>query len=163
LIDLDHNETLLNLQQGSFPLFGTDAQHRRRRRKRRPAGLAAHPWKPLILHCDFQRVDAGHAIHQRVPLHFINADIAPGVKISGGNVSHAHNDIEVSCLPQDLPAFIEVDLKDLEVRPLDPRSELVFPAGCHAGHCTVTIMSWCRSRPRRRRRADEAAGEAPPA
>jgi large subunit ribosomal protein L25 len=88
-----------------------------------------HPWKPLVLHVDFQRVDMGHAIHQRVPLHFINADIAPGVKLSGGHVAHVHNEIEVSCLPQDLPAFIEVDLKDLEAGHSIHAPSSIFPAG----------------------------------
>jgi large subunit ribosomal protein L25 len=129
LIDIDHNEILLNLGKEAFHasvltlLIDGVAESVVLRDSQR------HPWKPLILHCDFQRVDAVHAIHQRVPLHFINADIAPGVKIAGGNVSHTHNDIEVSCLPQDLPAYIEVDLKDLEAGQSIHASDLVFPAG----------------------------------
>ena len=129
LIDIDHNEILLNLGKEAFHasvltlnIDGIAESVVLRDSQR-------HPWKPLILHCDFQRVDAQHAIHQRVPLHFINADIAPGVKISGGNVSHTHNDIEVSCLPQDLPAYIEVDLQNLEAGHSIHASELVFPAG----------------------------------
>jgi large subunit ribosomal protein L25 len=129
LIDIDHNEILLNLGKEAFHasvltlnIDGVAESVVLRDSQR-------HPWKPLILHCDFQRVDAAHAIHQRVPLHFINADIAPGVKISGGNVSHTHNDIEVSCLPQDLPAYIEVDLQHLEAGHSIHASELVFPAG----------------------------------
>jgi large subunit ribosomal protein L25 len=129
LIDIDHNEILLNLGKEAFHasvltlnIDGVAESVVLRDSQR-------HPWKPLILHCDFQRVDAAHAIHQRVPLHFINADIAPGVKISGGNVSHTHSDIEVSCLPQDLPAYIEVDLQHLEAGHSIHASELVFPAG----------------------------------
>jgi large subunit ribosomal protein L25 len=129
LIDIDHNEILLNLGKEAFHasvltlnIDGVVESVVLRDSQR-------HPWKPLILHCDFQRVDAVHAIHQRVPLHFINADIAPGVKISGGNVSHTHNDIEVSCLPQDLPAYIEVDLQNLEAGHSIHASELIFPAG----------------------------------
>lgn len=129
LIDIDHNEILLNLRKEAFHssvltlnVDGVVESVVLRDSQR-------HPWKPLILHCDFQRVDAAHAIHQRVPLHFINADIAPGVKISGGNVAHVHNDVEVTCLPQDLPAYIEVDLKDLEAGHSIHASELVFPAG----------------------------------
>ena len=129
LIDIDHNEILLNLGKEAFHasvltlnIDGVAESVVLRDSQR-------HPWKPLILHCDFQRVDAVHAIHQRVPLHFINADIAPGVKISGGNVSHTHNDIEVSCLPQDLPAYIEVDLQNLEAGHSIHASELIFPAG----------------------------------
>jgi len=86
-----------------------------------------HPWKPLVLHCDFLRVDATHTIEQRIPLHFLNGEIAPGVKLEGGAVAAAINDIEVSCLPQDLPAFIEVDLKDLAMGDTIHLSELVFP------------------------------------
>ncbi|MEF8698267.1 MAG: 50S ribosomal protein L25/general stress protein Ctc [Candidatus Accumulibacter sp. UW26] len=129
LIDIDHNQILLNLGKEAFHasvltlVIDGVAESVVLRDSQR------HPWKPLILHCDFQRVDAVHAIHQRVPLHFINTDIAPGVKISGGSVSHTHNDIEVSCLPQDLPAYIEVDLKDLEAGQSIHSSDLVFPAG----------------------------------
>ena len=72
-------------------------------------------------------MDATHAIHQRIPLHFLNGDIAPGVKLEGGAVAPALNDIEVSCLPQHLPAFIEVDLKDLALGDTIHVSELVFP------------------------------------
>ena len=88
-----------------------------------------HAYKPLVLHVDFQRVDTTHAIHQKVPLHFINAEIAPGVKLAGSNVSPAMNEIEVTCLPQDLPAFIEVDLKSLEGGQSLHVSQLVFPNG----------------------------------
>jgi large subunit ribosomal protein L25 len=88
-----------------------------------------HPYKALVLHCDFQRVDTTHAIHQKVPLHFINADLAPGVKLTGGSVSHVMGEIEVTCLPQDLPAFIEVDLKDLAAGQSIHISQLTFPAG----------------------------------
>jgi large subunit ribosomal protein L25 len=88
-----------------------------------------HPYKPLVLHVDFLRVDTTHAIHQKVPLHFINADIAVGVKIGGGLVSHAMNDIDVTCLPQDLPAFIEVDLKDLDGGQTLHVSQLSYPNG----------------------------------
>ena len=88
-----------------------------------------HPYKPLVLHVDFQRVDATHAIHQKVPLHFVNADQAPGVKLGGGVVSHAMNEIDVACLPQDLPAFIEVDLKELAAGQTLHVSQLTFPKG----------------------------------
>ena len=88
-----------------------------------------HPYKPLVLHCDFQRVDTTHAVHQKVPLHFINADIAPGVKMSGGNVSHVMGEIDVVCLPQHLPAFLEVDLQNLQAGQSIHVSELSFPEG----------------------------------
>jgi large subunit ribosomal protein L25 len=67
------------------------------------------------LHVDFQRVSANKKIHMKVPLHFINADIAPGVKTGGGIVSHVMNEIDITCLPDDLPEFVEVDLQHLEL------------------------------------------------
>ena len=88
-----------------------------------------HPWKPMVLHVDFQRVDKTRKIHMRVPLHFLNADIAPGVKVGGGVVQHVMNDIEIQCLPDDLPEFIEVDLKDLQLGHSIHAAELVLPKG----------------------------------
>lgn len=93
-----------------------------------------HPYKQLILHVDFQRIDPTHAIHQKVPLHFINADIAPGVKTQGGLVSHVITEIDVKCLPADLPAFIEVDLKDLAAGHSIHVSQLALPKGVEVVH-----------------------------
>ena len=72
-----------------------------------------HPFKLQVLHVDFQRVDQNKKIHMKVPLHFINAEVSPGVKLSGGIVSHVFTELDISCLPKDLPEFIEVDLIDL--------------------------------------------------
>lgn len=72
-----------------------------------------HPFRQLILHVDFQRVDPNAKLHIKVPLHFVNADLAPGVKLGGGIISHVLNEVEVSCLPASLPEFIEVDLANL--------------------------------------------------
>jgi len=134
-IELDHNPLLLALRKEAFhasvltltidgvveTVLLRDSQ--------------MHPYKPLVLHVDFLRVDTTHEIHQKVPLHFINADIAPGVKISGGAVTHAMVEIDVTCLPQDLPTFIEVDLKNLTVGQTLHVSQLVFPKGVkHVAH-----------------------------
>jgi large subunit ribosomal protein L25 len=86
----------------------------------------------VILHADFQRVDANQKLHQKVPLHFINADIAPGVKLSGGIVQHVMTDLNVRCLPKDLPAFIEVDLKDIATGHSVHVSHLKLPADVEA-------------------------------
>ncbi len=129
LIDLDHNQILLSLRKEAFHSSVLTLSIDGATQSVVLRDSQMHPWKPLVQHCDFQRVDASHLIHQRVPLHFINAEIAPGVKIAGGNVAHIQNDVEVSCLPQDLPAYIEVDLKDLEAGHSIHASELVFPAG----------------------------------
>jgi large subunit ribosomal protein L25 len=98
------------------------------------ADVQRHPYRMQILHVDFQRVDATHKIHQKVPLHFINADIAPGVKLSGGIVSHVMNEVDVKCLPADLPTFIEVDLKDLVAGHSLHVSQLALPKGVEVVH-----------------------------
>ena len=88
-----------------------------------------HPFKLQVLHIDFQRVDPNKKIHMKVPLHFINADIAPGVKLSGGIVSHVLTELDVSCLPKDLPEFIEVDLANLAAGNTLHLSDLQLPPG----------------------------------
>ena len=82
-----------------------------------------------IQHIDFQRVSATEKIHVKVPLHFINADIAPGVKTGGGIVAHIFTEADVSCLAKDLPEFIEVDLAKLEMGQSVHLSEIKLPKG----------------------------------
>ncbi|MBT9496606.1 MULTISPECIES: 50S ribosomal protein L25/general stress protein Ctc [Zoogloea] len=91
-----------------------------------------HPYKQQVMHLDFQRVDATHKIHVKVPLHFVNADIAPGVKLEGGMVTHVMAEIDLECLPANLPEFIQVDLKDLASGHSIHVSDLVLPEGVKA-------------------------------
>jgi large subunit ribosomal protein L25 len=91
-----------------------------------------HPFRNEVLHVDFQRVDENRKIHMKVPLHFVNAEIAPGVKQSGGIVSHVINELDIACLPKDLPEFIEVDLKDLAAGHSLHVSDLKLPNGVSA-------------------------------
>ena len=114
LIELDHNDILLALRKEAFHSSVLTIKLDGAVETVLLRDSQMHPYKPLVLHVDFLRVDATHAIHQKVPLHFVNADMAVGVKLDGGVVSHAMNEVDVACLPQDLPAFIEVDLKDLK-------------------------------------------------
>jgi large subunit ribosomal protein L25 len=88
-----------------------------------------HPFKQQVLHIDFQRVAADVKIHVKVPLHYINAETSPAVKLSANVVSHVMNDIEVVCLPKDLPEFIEVDLANLEAQGTVHVSDLKLPEG----------------------------------
>ena len=129
LIALDHNELLLALRKEAFHSSLITIKQGKEQQTVLLRDVQMHAYKPLVLHVDFQRVDTTHAIHQKVPLHFVNADIAVGVKLDGGVVSHAMNEIDVACLPQDLPAFIEVDLKDLKGGQTLHVSQLVFPNG----------------------------------
>jgi len=91
--------------------------------------MQRHPAKETIMHIDFLRVDASTQITIHVPLHFINEDICEGVKVQGGTVAHAINDIEVHCLPKDLPEYIEVDMQALKVGENLHLSDLTLPAG----------------------------------
>jgi large subunit ribosomal protein L25 len=88
-----------------------------------------HPVRNTIQHVDFQRVSATEKIHVKVPFHFINADIAPGVKLSGGIVAHIFTEAEVSCLAKDLPEFVEVDVAKLEMGHAIHLSEIALPKG----------------------------------
>ncbi len=87
-----------------------------------------HPAKPTLLHVDFQRVDRTQKLHTKVPLHFINEERAKGVK-AGGIVAHSITELDIQCLPQDLPEFIEVDLADVELGGIVHISDITLPAG----------------------------------
>jgi large subunit ribosomal protein L25 len=88
-----------------------------------------HPYKQQVMHIDFQRVLADEPIHMRVPLHYRNHENSPAVKLSAGIVSHVVTEIDITCLPKDLPGFIEVDLSSLEAgKPLHVR-DIAFPNG----------------------------------
>ncbi len=91
--------------------------------------LQHHPFKMDILHIDFQRVDAKKAVHVLIPLHFEGEDVAPGVKLEGGAVSHIMTEVEVICLPKDLPEFITVDLSEMHSDQIFHLSDLKLPAG----------------------------------
>ena len=91
--------------------------------------LQRHPVTGLAIHVDFQRVLADQLLKMHVPLHFVGADIAPGVKPGNGIVEHQLNQVEVECLPKDLPEFIEVDLSQLNVNESVHLSQLKLPEG----------------------------------
>ncbi|SMF54471.1 LSU ribosomal protein L25P [Alteromonadaceae bacterium Bs31] len=91
--------------------------------------LQRHPAKAQIIHADFLRVSKTKKFTTRVPLHFINESTSKGVKLQGGSVSHTMTDLEISCLPGDLPEFIEVDLAEVEVGQIVHISDLQLPKG----------------------------------
>jgi large subunit ribosomal protein L25 len=88
--------------------------------------MQRHPYKQVVMHMDFMRIDAKHALHANVPVHFINEE---NVAKSGANIAHHVTEIAISCLPKDLPEFIEVDLADLEVGQTIHLSDVTLPAG----------------------------------
>ena len=129
MIELDHNDLLLALRKEAFHSSVIELKNGDVVETVLLRDSQMHPYKPLVLHVDFQRIDATHVVHQKVPLHFINAEASLGVKKDGGVVSHAMTEIDVSCLPKDLPEFIAVDLKDMRGGQTLHVSQLVYPKG----------------------------------
>lgn len=128
-IELDHNNLYHKLKLEAFhaSILSIDLAGKKEQVLLRD--LQMHPYKLQVLHIDFQRVDKNKEIHTKVPLHFINAEVSPGVKQSGGIVSHILTEIEISCLPKDLPEFIEVDLSEVDVNDVVHLSSLKLPVG----------------------------------
>ena len=88
-----------------------------------------HPYKPQVMHVDFQRIAADEKITVKVPLHFVNEEVSPAVKLSAGIIGRVITEVEVSCLPGALPSFIEVDLSQLEAGKSVHLSDIAFPPG----------------------------------
>ncbi len=128
-IQLDHKELFFKLKTEAFHSSILDMEIGAEKLQVLLRDYQMHPFKLQVLHADFQRVAADRKIHMKIPLHFVNADIAPGVKVAGGAVQHIANELDITCLPKDLPEFIEVDLKDLHAGHSIHVSGLKLPAG----------------------------------
>jgi large subunit ribosomal protein L25 len=104
-----------------------------------------HAFKPMVMHADFQRVDASQKLHTKVALHFVNAEVSPGVKFGGAIVSHVLNELEIECLPGQLPEFITVDLSKIEAGGSIHTDDLQLPTGVkaltHGQNLTVATAS----------------------
>jgi large subunit ribosomal protein L25 len=112
-IELDHNEIFHALRKEEFHASILDLILEGANQQVLLRAVQWHPYKQQVLHVDFQRVAEGQAVHTKVPLHYINADVSPAVKLSSAIISHVFTEVDVSCLPADLPQFIEVDLANL--------------------------------------------------
>ena len=91
--------------------------------------MQRHPYRQLIMHLDFQRVSANQAIRVNVPLHFVNAETSPAGKTAGAVLTQELNEVEISCLPADLPEAIEVDLATMQVGDTVHLSDVKLPKG----------------------------------
>jgi len=131
-IELDHKDLLLKLKQEAFHASILDMEVGSEQAQVLLRDYQMHPVKPRVLHVDFQRVAADKKIHMKVPLHFVNAEVSPGVKVAGGLVQHVMNELEVRCLPKDLPEYITVDLANLQAGHSMHLSTLALPAGVEA-------------------------------
>jgi large subunit ribosomal protein L25 len=128
-VELDQNALLRHLKMEAFHASILDITVDGNRERVLLRDYQMHPWKQQVLHVDFQRIDPNKKIHMHVPLHFLNQEICAGVKLGGGVITHAMNDIEIQCLPDDLPEYVEVDLKDAQLNDTIHVNDLKLPQG----------------------------------
>jgi len=127
-ITIDHNELLKHLEHEAFYSHVLDLSVDGKNNKVILRDLSRHPYKPTIVHADFQRVSETETIRMSVPLHFVNKDTCPGAK-AGGIVNIVLTDVEVSCTAANLPEFIEVDMSNCELGESIHLSQIALPAG----------------------------------
>ena len=154
-IELDHNELYHMLRKEAFHSSMLVADFGAEKDTVVLRDAQWHPFRQQILHLDFQRVDPNAKMHIKVPLHFINADVAPGVKADGGVVSHVLTELEIETLPGNLPEFLTVDLMGLSASTPLHVSNIVLPEGVttviHGDPVVAALL---------KTRADVAADEA---
>ncbi len=132
LIELDHNALWHALKKEAFHSSVLDMDLGGKEQKVLLRDVQMHPYKPLVLHVDFQRVDANTKLHMKVPLHFKGQEESPAFKLDHCLITHVLNEIDVSCLPSELPEFVEVDLSGLKKGVSLHVSDIKLPAGVKA-------------------------------
>jgi large subunit ribosomal protein L25 len=146
MIELDHNTLYFALKKEAFHASVLSLNLDGKAQSVLLRDFQMHPFRQQVQHIDFQRVDAKKKIHMKVPLHFLNADVCPGVKTSGGIVTHVLNELEIVCLAADLPAAIEVDLANLDITHSVHVSDVKLPKGVevathhHAADAVATVQ-----------------------
>ncbi|RBA25038.1 50S ribosomal protein L25/general stress protein Ctc [Herminiimonas fonticola] len=144
-ISLDHNALYHALKKEAFHSSILDLEVDGKTEKVLLRDFQVHAYKQLVLHADFQRVDAKQKIHVKVPLHFVNAEISPAVKLSSAVISHVAVELDITCLPADLPEFVEVDLAKLEAGHSIHLADIKLPKGVsaviHGGEDNPTIAT----------------------
>jgi len=128
-IELDHNELYLQARREAFHASIITLSLEGQKQQVLLRAINMHPFKSQVQHVDFQRVRADQKIQMKVPLHFLNAEVSPAVKEAGAVINHVLNEIQISCLPADLPEFIEVDLAQITVAHSIHARELKYPPG----------------------------------
>ena len=131
-IELDHNALIHALKKEAFHSTILNMTLGETTERVLLRDVQMHPFRSEVLHIDFQRVDENRKIHMKVPLHFANGENSPAVKTTDAIISHVLTELDVSCLPKDLPAFIEVDLSALAVGQSIHVSDLILPEGVTA-------------------------------
>ncbi len=143
LIQLDGNALFHALKKEAFHSSILDLEIDGKSQQVLLRDFQMHAFKQLVLHADFQRVDANTKLHKKVALHFINADVSPAVKLHGASISHVMAELDVSCVASDLPEFVTVDLANIDVGHSIHVSDLALPKGVtavtHGKNQTVAI------------------------
>ncbi|MDD4913133.1 MAG: 50S ribosomal protein L25/general stress protein Ctc [Sideroxydans sp.] len=139
MIELDHNTVYFALKKEAFHASVLTLELDGKKESVLLRDFQMHPFRQQVQHIDFQRVDANKKIHMKVPLHFLNAETCPGVKTGGGIVSHVLNELDITCLPSNLPTAIEVDLISLDLGHSIHVADVKLPKGVEvAGHHHAT-------------------------
>ena len=128
-VEINHNDLYQHLKKEAFHASILSMSLDGDKQQVLLRDIQMHPYRAQVMHVDFQRVAKDQKIHMKVPLHFVNTDIAPGVKLAGGIVNHVLNEVDIACLPADLPEFIEVDLSSLAAGHSIHLSEVSLPRG----------------------------------
>jgi large subunit ribosomal protein L25 len=131
-IELDHNALWHAIKKEAFHASILDMELNGVESKVLLRNVQMHPFKQLILHIDFQRVDANTTLHMKVPLHFNGEENSPAFKIDACLITHVVTELEVACLPADLPEFIAVDLSELKKGTSLHAKDLTLPQGVKA-------------------------------
>ena len=132
LVELDHNALWHALKKEAFHATILEMEMAGATSKVLLRDVQYHPFKPMVVHVDFQRVDANTRLHMKVPLHFKNEEESQAVKIEHCLINHVMNELDVSCLPGDLPEFIEVDLSGLKKGASLHLNDIALPKGVKA-------------------------------
>jgi large subunit ribosomal protein L25 len=144
-IELDHNEIYHALRKESFHASILSMELDGKSEQVLLRAVQWHPYKQQVLHVDFQRVDASQALNTKVPLHFVNAEVSPAVKLSSAIISHVLTELDITCLPANLPQFIEVDLSMLLAGASVHLADITLPKGvtfvAHGGDANPVLAS----------------------
>ena len=126
---LDHDQVMHSLEKEAFHSAIIDLKTDKGSQQVILREVQMHPHRQLVMHVDFQRVRASEKLHMKVPLHFEGSDVAPGVKTDGGILSHPITELDITCLPRDLPEFIAVDVSELNLNESLHLSNIKMPEG----------------------------------
>ena len=143
-VELDHNALWHALKKETFHASILEMELAGKTEQVLLRNVQYHPFKQLVLHIDFQRVDDKTRLHKKVPLHFVNADTSPAVKADKCLVNHVMTEIEIECLATALPEFITVDLANATKNSSIHVKDLVMPAGIKVvthGRPNQTVVS----------------------